>query len=127
MRILLDTHVLLWAMDADPRLKPAMQTVIAEAETVFVSAVSIWEIAIKAALGKLVVKGDVETFALQAGCQPLPVSWAHGRDVGRLPLHHHDPFDRLLIAQARCEGLILVTDDRLMKRYDVSLLPGFGG
>jgi PIN domain nuclease of toxin-antitoxin system len=122
MRLLLDTHVLLWSVGADPKLKPALRDAIEAAEEVFVSAVSIWEIAIKSALGKLVVAGDIESRALDAGCQPLPVTWAHGRDAGRLPLHHHDPFDRLLIAQARVEGLTLVSADRLFSHYDVSLL-----
>ena len=122
MRLLLDTHVLLWSVNADPKLKPALRDAIAAADEVFVSAVSIWEIAIKTALGKLVVAGDIESRALDAGCEPLPVTWAHGRDVGRLPLHHHDPFDRLLIAQARVEGLTLVSADRTFSHYDVSLL-----
>ncbi len=122
MRLLLDTHVLLWSVDADPRLKPALRDAIEAADEVFVSAVSIWEIAIKTALGKLVVAGDIESRALDAGCQPLPVTWAHGRDAGRLPPHHHDPFDRLLIAQARVEGLTLVSADRAFSNYDVALL-----
>ena len=122
MRLLLDTHVLLWSMEADPKLTPAHRDAIEAADEVFVSAVSIWEIAIKTVLGKLVVAGDIESLALDAGCRPLPVTWAHGRDAGRLPPHHHDPFDRLLIAQARVEGLTLVSADRAFSHYDVALL-----
>jgi PIN domain nuclease of toxin-antitoxin system len=122
MRLLLDTHILIWVLDANPRLPVRMQDAIASADEVFVSAVTIFKIAVKSALGKLEVSGDVEAMALQAGCQPLSVSWAHGRDVGRLPFHHHDPFDRLLIAQARVEGLVLATVDRVFHLYDVPLL-----
>jgi PIN domain nuclease of toxin-antitoxin system len=115
MRLLLDTHILLWTLGADPKLTPAARAAIEAAEDVFGSAV-------KTALGKLVVAGDIEARALEAGCQPLSVTWAHGRDVGRLPFHHHDPFDRLLIARARVERLVLVTADRMFARYDVPLL-----
>lgn len=122
MRLLLDTHILLWSVDADPKLTPRFRDAIETADEVFVSAVSIWEIAIKTALGKLVVAGDIESLALDAGCRSLPVTWAHGREVGRLPPHHLDPFDRLLIAQARVEGLTLVSEDRAFSHYDVLLL-----
>ncbi len=122
MKLLLDTHILIWSMDANPRLTARMRDAIAAADAVFVSAVTIFEIAVKSALGKLVVTGDIEAHALHAGCQPLAVTWAHGRDVGNLPFHHHDPFDRLLIAQARVEGLTLVTADRAFAQYDVALL-----
>jgi PIN domain nuclease of toxin-antitoxin system len=122
MRLLLDTHVLIWLLDGDPKLTPKMREAISNAEENFVSAVTIFEIAVKSALGKLSVTGDVETQALEADCIPLPVTWAHGRDVGRLPFHHHDPFDRLLIAQARVEGLTLVTANRVISKYDVALL-----
>jgi PIN domain nuclease of toxin-antitoxin system len=122
MRLLLDTHVLIWLLDGDPKLTPKMREAISNAEENFVSAVTIFEIAVKSALGKLSVKGDVESQALEADCIPLPVTWAHGRDVGRLPFHHHDPFDRLLIAQARVEGLTLVTADGVISKYDVALL-----
>ena len=122
MRLLLDTHILLWSMDADAKLTPDLRDAIEAADEVFVSAVSIWEIAIKTALGKLAVAGDIESRALEAGCQPLPVTWAHGRDVGRLPLHHHDPFDRLLVAQAQVENIPLITHDRQLERYDVRII-----
>ena len=122
MRLLLDTHILLWSVDADPKLTPRFRDAIETADEVFVSAVSIWEIAIKTALGKLVVAGDIASRALDAGCRPLPVTWAHGRDAGRLPPHHHDPFDRLMIAQARIERLTLVSASRAFSLYDVLFL-----
>jgi PIN domain nuclease of toxin-antitoxin system len=122
MRLLLDTHVLIWLMDANPKLTTKLRMAIASAEEVHVSAVTIFEIAVKSALGKLSVVSDIEARALAADCLPLPVTWAHGRDVGSLPFHHHDPFDRLLIAQARVEGLTLATADRVFAKYDVALL-----
>lgn len=122
MRLLLDTHVLIWLMDADAKLTARMRDAIKNAEEIHVSAVSIFEIAVKSALGKLSVNGDVQARALDADCLSLPVTWAHGRDVGNLPFHHHDPFDRLLIAQARVEGLVLATTDRVFAKYDVALL-----
>jgi PIN domain nuclease of toxin-antitoxin system len=122
VRLLLDTHVLIWLMNADAKLTPRMRDAIRNAEEIHVSAVSIFEIAVKSALGKLSVIGDIEARALDADCLPLPVTWAHGRDVGNLPFHHHDPFDRLLIAQARVEGLVLATADQVFSKYDVALL-----
>lgn len=122
MRLLLDTHILIWVLDANPKLPVRLRDAIAAADEVFVSAVTIFEIAVKSALGKLEVSGDVEAMTLDAGCHPLAVTWAHGRDVGRLPFHHHDPFDRLLIAQARVEDLVLVTADRVFAHYAVRLL-----
>ena len=122
MKLLLDTHIVLWALNDDPALKPAMRTSIQTAEVVFVSAVSIWEIAVKRSLGKLEVPDNLAELVLRAGCQPLPISWAHAADAGQLPRHHKDPFDHLLIAQARCEGLALATVDRMFRQYKVDLL-----
>lgn len=121
MRLLLDTHILLWALNDDPRLTAAMRERLGAADTLIVSAVSIWEISIKRASGKLLVRGDVMETARRAGCRPLPVTWAHGDAAGRLPLHHADPFDRLLIAQARTEDLTLISADRQFRAYDVAL------
>ncbi|WP_299911677.1 type II toxin-antitoxin system VapC family toxin [uncultured Paracoccus sp.] len=124
MRLLLDTHILLWAMLDDPRLTRAARRAIAEAEAVLVSAASVWEVAIKSGLGKLDVPADLFDRALAAGARPLPISWAHARAVQDLPPHHADPFDRLLIAQARCEGLVLVSADAKFRTYDVDLISG---
>jgi PIN domain nuclease of toxin-antitoxin system len=121
--LLLDTHVLLWSVLDDPalprRFRAALEAPDAE---VFVSAATVWEVAIKRALGKLPCPPDLFEQALQAGCIALPVTWAHARATEVLPLHHHDPFDRLLIAQARVEDLVLVSADRVFARYEVALL-----
>ena len=91
------------------------------------SAASIWEIEIKRALGKLPVPEHLPETILQAGCRPLPITWRHAQAVGQLPRHHPDPFDRMLIAQARCEGLTLMTADPNFRRYDLAPLSALGG
>ena len=123
MRLLLDTHVVLWSVLGDPALPARFREMLQDPDAeVFVSAASVWEVAIKRALGKLPVPHTVFDRAVEAGCTALPVTWAHARAVEALPFHHHDPFDRLLIAQARVEGLTLVSADRVFARYDVALL-----
>lgn len=118
MRFLLDTSVLLWAMSDDPRLTDAVRNRIVAATVVRVSAVSIWEISIKVALGRLRIDVDALVERLpQAGFVELPVTWDHGRAVRALPHHHRDPFDRMLVAQALSEPLRLLTSDRLLTRY----------
>ncbi|MCZ0960966.1 type II toxin-antitoxin system VapC family toxin [Paracoccus benzoatiresistens] len=124
MRLLLDTHIVLWAMADDPRLPAVLRHAIANAETLFISAATVWEVAIKSSLGKLDVPADLFDRALAAGAQPLPINWTHARAVAGLPPHHADPFDRLLIAQALAERLILVSVDRRFAAYDVALLAG---
>lgn len=89
---------------------------------IYISAVSVWEVSIKRATGKMPAPADVFDRAVDAGCLELPVTWAHARIVETMPLHHADPFDRLLIAQARVEGLTLITADRVFAKYDVALL-----
>lgn len=121
MRILLDTHVLLWAVLNDPRLTSAQAQAISEGE-VYLSSASIWEIGIKRAIGKLAVPDDLFEIAVDAGCRPLPISWIHAEAAAALPLHHSDPFDRMLIAQARSEGLSLVSSDAKFQAYDVDLI-----
>ncbi|MEO5335477.1 MAG: type II toxin-antitoxin system VapC family toxin [Magnetospirillum sp. WYHS-4] len=123
MRLLLDTHVLVWWWQDDPRLGGAPRRMIADpAVKVLVSAVSAWEIAIKSTLGKLRLDGDVEEQVDLAGFGKLPIGFGHAAEAARLPPHHEDPFDRMLIAQARCEGLTLVTADRRMEPYSVAVL-----
>lgn len=124
MRLLLDTHVVLWAVLDDARLWPAARREIMAAEALFISAASVWEVAIKSGLGKLSVPTDLFDRAQAAGAMPLPITWAHAQAVRDLPPHHADPFDRLLIAQAICEGLTLVSVDRMVRGYDVPLLAG---
>lgn len=118
MRLLLDTHVFLWAVADSRKLGAAARRLIEEADEVSVSAASIWEIAIKSWLGKLA--GDAESLAAaidDSGFAELPVTGRHAAAVARLPLHHADPFDRLLVAQALTEPLILVTADKTLARY----------
>lgn len=123
MRLLLDTHVVLWWLEADPRIEDEVLGAISSTENeVFVSAVSATEIAIKSVLGKLRTPDDLELQVTQNWFTPLPLTIRHGQAVGELPLHHRDPFDRMLIAQARCEGLTLVTADKAIQKYDVPLL-----
>jgi len=118
MRLLLDTHVFIWSVTANRQLKAATRAYLVSAEAVYVSAASIWEIAIKARLGK--IEGEAEAFARaikESGFQELPVSSRHAAAVAMLPLHHTDPFDRLLLAQAFTEPLRLVTADRTLVAY----------
>ncbi len=121
MRLLLDTHIILWALSDDPRLSAQHRAALTGDHTLLVSAVSIWEISIKRALGKLVAPDDIIEVIRDAGCVALAITWEHGDRAGRLPPHHADPFDRLLIAQSLCEGVPLVTADRVFKHYDAAL------
>ena len=125
MRLLVDTHVLLWWLADDRRLKPAERGVIADPDAVvYVSAVSLWEVAIKRGLGRLDVDIDqLERETEEGGFLELPVRWRHARRTASLPRHHDDPFDRLLVAQAQVEGLSLVTYDAAFRAYDVATVP----
>lgn len=122
MRLLLDTHVLIW-WDEGARLGTAADTAIREADQVYVSAVSGWEVAIKTALGRLKTKRTVAAAAADSGFEELPVRLEHAEVLAGLPRHHRDPFDRMLIAQCRAERLTLVTRDRALSRYGIKLLP----
>ena len=118
MRILLDTNLVLWAMSGDSKLSRLAQKEIDQADIVYVSAASVWEIAIKSSLGRLDIDLDELLPKLdEAGFAELPLSWSHTRAVRDLPGHHRDPFDRLLVAQALSEPLRLLTHDRLLERY----------
>jgi PIN domain nuclease of toxin-antitoxin system len=124
VRLLLDTHIVLWAVLDDPGLSPTQRNALtAEDREVYVSAASLWEIAIKHALGKLAVPERLAETLLQAGCRPLPITWRHAQAADQLPRHHADPFDRMLVAQARCEDLMLMTRDAKLRRYEVELFP----
>lgn len=123
MIALLDTHALLWWLFDDPRLGTAARSVVADpANVVFVSAVSVWEVAIKRAAGKLRAPDDLAVQVDAAGFERLPIGFDHAERVGALPHHHRDPFDRLLVAQAQVEGATLVTGDRALTAYDVPRL-----
>jgi len=122
MRLLLDTHVFLWWRLNDRRLKKPARQAIASAERVLVSAASAWEAAIKIALGRLTLKDSFEELVEKSGFDELPIEFAHAEELSLLPLHHHDPFDRMLVAQARVEGLTIVTHDRLLEPYKVRIV-----
>lgn len=118
MKLLLDTHILLWVMRDAEELSPTARTMIERAQSVHVSSVSLWEVAIKAALGKLALApASLEAAAREAGFVPLPVTWTHALAVHGLPLLHRDPFDRMLIAQAVSEPMHLITADGGLARY----------
>ena len=124
MRFLLDTHALLWALSAPQQLPVSLRRAIQAAENdVYASLVSAWEIAIKAALGKL--EFDVRSLErplAATGIQLLDVNLQHVARVAELPQHHGDPFDRMLVAQAMCESMTLVSRDRELAKYGVKLL-----
>jgi len=124
VNVLLDTHALLWWLADDVKLTATARDVIGHsANQVFVSAVSGWEISIKQSLGKLDVdKALLLTEVEHNGFMLLPVSFRHGLVAGDLPFHHRDPFDRMLIAQAQCEGLHLISVDRCFAAYEVDVL-----
>ena len=117
MRLLLDTHLLLWALSGPSRLSPAARKQIRNAE-VYVSAASIWEISIKSALGKLKADPAVVLAAIEpTGFSMLPITGQHAAKVAELPPLHRDPFDRMLVAQASVEPMILFTNDDVLAAY----------
>ncbi|WP_456476820.1 type II toxin-antitoxin system VapC family toxin [Oceanithermus sp.] len=126
-RLLLDTHAFLWWISDDPRLSPAAHEAIADgASEVFLSAVSVWEMVIKMGLGRLELPEDLESFLARQlqvnGFRPLAMTLPHALAVRHLPDVHKDPFDRLLVAQAQHEELVLVSGDAAVRRYPVSVI-----
>jgi PIN domain nuclease of toxin-antitoxin system len=118
MRLLLDTHVFLWAVTANRRLKSSAREFLSRADAVYVSAASLWEIAIKTRLGKIEADAAFLVDAIDSsGFHELAVSAHHAAAVANLPLHHSDPFDRLLLAQAFSEPLRFVTADAVLAAY----------
>jgi len=118
MNLLLDTHVLLWWLDDNQALGKRARAAIADGKNlIFVSAAVIWEIRIKQALGKLILPADFRNVLEQQPFQSLAVTAEHAHALEGLPFHHRDPFDRILIAQARSEGFTLVTRDPVFARY----------
>ena len=123
MDLLLDTHAFLWWDTGAAQLGREARAAIANAEnTVFVSAASIWEIAIKAARGKLTCAGSPAAAIAANGFQPLPITPLHAETAGALSWAHSDPFDRMLVAQAQTESLILVHADSIISAYPVQQL-----
>lgn len=122
MRLLLDTHVVLWELEGTRTVGPEARHAIEHASELTFSVVSFAEIGVKAATGKLVVPGDLHEHVLRSGLRILGLAPDHGLGVADLPMHHRDPFDRLLISQARSEGLTVVTADARIASYDVPLI-----
>ena len=118
MKLLLDTHIIIWSVSEPRLLSKKTQRYITDAETIYVSAASIWEICIKIQLNKLQL--DLATFVQEIeniGIQPLAITWEHAQLTKELPLYHKDPFDRILIAQAMSEPLTLLTNDATLPQY----------
>jgi len=121
---LLDTHILLWWVEDDPRVRADTREKIADpSHEVVVSVTSLWEAAIKRAVGKLRFETTTLLDALsRGGMRVLPITAEHALAAGDLPRHHDDPFDRMLVAQARAEGLTLISRDARLRSYDVVIL-----
>lgn len=122
MRLLLDTHVLIW-WDEGAELSEEAAGAIRAADQVYVSAVTGWEIAIKVSLGRLETSRTVVEATRESGFEELPVRLAHAEALRGLPMLHRDPFGRMLVAQARAEGLTLISRDSVLQQYDVKVLP----
>jgi PIN domain nuclease of toxin-antitoxin system len=122
VRLLLDTHVVLWQLEGSRALSPAATEAIAQATDLLFSVVSFAEIGVQAAIGKLSVPRDLREHVLHSGVHILRLDADHGLSVADLPVHHRDPFDRLLVAQARSERLTMVTADRRLAAYDVPVI-----
>ena len=123
LRLLLDTCVLLWALEDNPRLsRRARQLIVEPRNEVYVSAASTWEMAIKSARGKLNTPDNLTEELVKARFTELQVTIAHGQQAARLPMIHKDPFDRMLIAQAQVEDLMLITPDSKIPQYEVTVL-----
>jgi PIN domain nuclease of toxin-antitoxin system len=123
VRALVDTHVLLWSLQQPERLSRTILDIFRDADTqIVVSVAVLWEVAIKTAVGKLQAPPNLPDHVLSLGHEVLTVDARHAWRVQTLPMHHHDPFDRLLIAQAQVENLALMTHDRLLERYDVRII-----
>ena len=126
MRLLLDTHTLLWAATSGAKLSTkAARAINSAGSELYLSAASVWELAIKIGHGKLNLGQPLESYLeakQEQGIRPLPVDWRHAAAVRSLPNHHQDPFDRLLIAQAQVEGLTIVSCDPQFPAYGVPLL-----
>jgi PIN domain nuclease of toxin-antitoxin system len=122
--LLLDTHILLWWVTDDARLGPSARALIADPDNrVLISIVSLWEIAVKARIGKLRADVDAVVHAAETdGMEHLALTNEHLRVLRDLPFHHRDPFDHALIAQAITEGATLISDDRWMASYDVAVV-----
>lgn len=120
---LLDTHVLIWWLEDPSKISEAACEVIAKpAHTVYVSAAAAWEMGIKKAMGRLDFPADLADVLENGGIHTLPITLKHGLAAAELPAHHQDPFDRMMVAQAVMEDLVLITRDPMIQQYDVAQL-----
>lgn len=123
MRVLLDTHVLLWTFSEPERIGPEAASAFRDRVTeTWVSAASLWEISTKMSAGRLDVPDDFLDRVLRAGHEILPISSGHAWLAGKLPPHHKDPFDRIIVAQGIIEGVPLITHDRQLQAYDARII-----
>jgi PIN domain nuclease of toxin-antitoxin system len=122
VNLLLDTHVVLWWLADDPTLTDDIKEKLDHDPDIYFSSATVWEVAIKQAIGKLHEPADLPERIRDSGFRELPISSQHTMTAGRLPPIHRDPFGRLLIAQAQCSDLTLVTRDAAILKYDVSTL-----
>ena len=122
MSLLLDTHIVIWWLTDDPTLSEDIKDRLDHEPDVYVSAATVWEVAIKQAIGKLKEPVDLPERIRDSGFRELPIRSDHAIVAGRLPLIHRDPFDRILVAQARCEKLTLVSRDPEVQKYEVPVL-----
>jgi PIN domain nuclease of toxin-antitoxin system len=120
-RILLDSNVLIWWAEGNPRIGPRLRVQIENRPLAFASLASAWEIAIKSSIGRLRLPLGFDEFLDRFGFELLPIRLDHIREIETLPFHHRDPFDRMLVAQARIEGLQIITRDRHLEVYDVGV------
>jgi PIN domain nuclease of toxin-antitoxin system len=121
-RYLLDSHILVWLDSGNERLKPPVLEMLRRAEKRYLSAVTAWELGLKQAAGKLRLRNPVGAILESFGLLELPVAIRHGDRAALLPMHHRDPFDRMLVAQALIEDLVLVTGDEELAQYGVPIL-----
>ena len=117
---LMDTHIFIWAMEGGKKLPLKTKDILQNSENeIFLSVASVWEIVIKQAKGRLRTPRNVEESVRQTGFNILPIEISHALEVAKLPSYHNDPFDRMLIAQAKVEKLNLITADQKIKKYDI--------
>jgi len=127
MKVLLDTHTFLWWITDDPKLSLRVRGIINDGENeIFISAITGWEIAIKAQIGRLKLPDQPQHFILEQlkinGMKSLPIEMRHALHISTLPIHHQDPFDRILIAQAQMEELSILSADPQFGKYDVTII-----
>lgn len=120
-RFLVDTHIMIWAMEGDTKLPEKYRQIVADGSLIYVSMASLWEIAIKTSIGKLEIQADITETLREYDIEVLQMTISHIEAVRTLPHHHRDPFDRMLIAQAMTENLSLLTVDRHFAPYGVTI------